>query len=297
MSNAIESLDVACVDPADLMARAEPHAREIMVPPCPDILVDFVAQMRAPAPNLRRLSSLIGSDVALSAALLKTVNSSFYRLTAKASTVQQALAILGLRASANLISGLLLRQAFPVRANPLMQGFWTSTSMLAQCATGLATRLKCIPPDEAHTYMLFRDCGIAAMIARFADYGDIVELFRCKPSARAMAAELHRYRYQHARVGYAFTRNWMLPETLCLSILHHHDFEHLGDELPEYDTVNHKYIAFGLLADQVVALRAGGGLCPDWPSEESFVLETLQLQPEDVVALVQEEDTAGLHGS
>lgn len=287
-----DNSNLVMMDHDELVDRAEPHAREIRIPPCPDILLRFVGEMGAPAPDLRRLSALIGSDVALSASLLKTVNAAFYRLRARASTVQQALAVLGLRASANLIAGLLLREVFPVGANPLLRNFWDSTSALAQCAAGLASRVEGITPDEAHTYILFRDCGIAAMIGQFSDYGDIVDLFRDTPGERVTAVELNRYRYHHARVGYSFTRNWMLPETLCLSILHHHDFGMLGDDMPDYGTVNHKLVAFGLLADQVLALRAGDGLCPDWAPQEQFVLETLQFCSEDIVALVGEEDLA-----
>lgn len=135
-----------------------------------------------------------------------------------------------------------------------------------------------------------RDIRLRFAGGQFPDDGDIVDLFRNHPGERVSAAELNRYRYHHARLGYSFTRNWMLPDALRLSILHHHDFGMLGDDLPDCGTVNHKRIAFGLLADQVLALRAGDGLCPDWAPHEQFVLATLRLRPEDIVALVAQEE-------
>lgn len=278
-------------DAAALARTAEECVREIRIPPCPEVLARFSAEMRAPTPDLRRLAALIGTDAGLSASLLKTVNSAFHRLSARASTVQQALSILGLRASANLIAGLLLREAFPVAKNAeterSMARFWSGTAELAQCAAGLASHLRGVAPDEAHTYMLFRDCGIAAMIGQFDDYEDVLDAFLYTPGARVIVMETARYRFNHTRVGYAFTRNWMLPEALCQSILYHHDFEQLGANVPELGTINHRLIAFGLLAEQIVALRHGEGLCPDWAPQERFVLDTLAISPEEIVALLE----------
>jgi HD-like signal output (HDOD) protein len=288
----IHATDADAADTAAALARtAEECVREIRIPPCPEVLARFSTEMRAPSPDLRRLAKLIGTDAGLSASLLKTVNSAFYRLSARASTVQQALSILGLRASANLLAGLMLREAFPVpkdrETERTMARFWSGTAELAQCAAGLAGRLRGVAPDEAHTYMLFRDCGIAAMIGQFDDYEDVLDAFLYTPGARVTVMETARYRFNHTRVGYAFTRNWMLPEALCQSILYHHDFEQLGANVPELGTINHRLIAFGLLAEQIVALRRGEGLCPDWAPQERFVLETLSITPEEIVVLLE----------
>lgn len=291
--NAGDTADPA--NSAELVAQAECFAREMRIPPCPEVLTRFAAEMRAPEPDLRKLSVLIGSDVALSASLLKTVNSLFYGLSSRATSVRQAVLILGLRASANLISGLLLREAFAVRSGALMQRFWANSSALAQSTLLLASRLKGVAPDEAHTYMLFRDCGIAAMIEYFPDYGDILDAFLRNPSARVTALELARYRYHHARVGYSLTRSWLLPEPFCLAILHHHEYDRLDDGLPQIEVANRRLIAFGLLADQVLALRNGDGLCPDWVPQERFVLDTLEISPDDIVALVDAGDPVASH--
>ena len=78
-------------------------AREVGIPPCPAILGRFSAEMQQPEPDMRKLAELIAADIALSAALLKLVNSPFYGLRTKATNVHQALSIIGLRAGANLV--------------------------------------------------------------------------------------------------------------------------------------------------------------------------------------------------
>jgi len=52
-----------------------------------------------------------------------------------------------------------LRRAFPAASGAAMERFWDRSMRVADVAVGIAARLKNIDKDEAHTYMLFRDCG------------------------------------------------------------------------------------------------------------------------------------------
>ena len=155
--------------PANLEDQAERIARELTIPPCPAILVRFAAEMKKEDPDLRLLATLIGNDVALSAAIINTVNSPFYGGRRKASNVQQALYVLGLQRSAHLIARLLLRNAFPAGSGAMMQHFWDESTRMATTADDLAPHIAGIDGDIAHTYALFRDCGKAVMIAKFTD--------------------------------------------------------------------------------------------------------------------------------
>ena len=263
-------------------------AREVGIPPCPAILGRFSAEMQQPEPDMRRLAELIGADIALSAALLKLVNSPFYGLRTKATNVHQALSIIGLRAGANLVTGLILRQAFPSGGNALMQRFWDKSSGIAAAALVAARKISGIDLDEAHTYALFRDCGMPVMISKFNDYANIIDRLEHVPGAQVTALEQTAYQYSHARVGYALARGWLLPEPFCRAILYHHDFDKVATGRREVEPANRKLIAFGLLMEQLATLRSGGGVCPDWESGEQFVLETLKITPDDIIALAQE---------
>ncbi len=265
-------------------------AREVGIPPCPAILGRFSAEMHRPEPDMRRLAELIGADIALSAALLKLVNSPFYGLRTKATNVHQALSIIGLRAGANLVTGLILRQAFPAGGNALMQRFWDKSSGIAAAALVAARKISGIDLDEAHTYALFRDCGMPVMISKFNDYATIIDRLEHVPGAQVTALEQTAYQYSHARVGYALARGWLLPEPFCRAILYHHDFEKVATGRREVEPANRKLVAFGLLMEQLATLRSGGGVCPDWESGEQFVLETLKITPDDIIALAQEPE-------
>lgn len=278
----------AVADPASLELEAERVVREVGIPPCPAILTSVVREMRREEPDMRKLSELLGSDVALSATMLKTVNSPFYGLSAKAATIQQALSILGLRAGVNLVTGLLLRQAFPVASSALMERFWERSMRLAAASAALAPRLKCCNRDQAHTFALFRDCGLAVMIRKFPMYADIVDYSAADPGQPITEVENIRYEVNHARVGYALARSWFLPETIGRAIFHHHDLAQIAAGSVVLPLESARLVALGLLAEQLCSLQSARTPCPDWLLGEELVLDAFGLDENDIAALALE---------
>ena len=279
------------LDTTQLETEAERFAQDVGIPPCPEILRRFSTEMHSADPDMRKIAALIANDVGLSAAMLSLVNSPFYGLTRKATSVQQALSILGLRAGANIVTGLLLKFAFPASTSRLMQRFWDESRRIAAAAAGIAARLKGLNPDEAHTYVLFRDCGIPVILRKFATYAQIVDANREKSGRKLIAIEDARFRFNHAHVGYALARSWLLPESMCKAILYHHQPEAATTFSRDREPANPRLVAFGILAEQLVALRAGAGLCPDWSENEDFVLATLDIDPDTIVSLLTEAET------
>jgi HD-like signal output (HDOD) protein len=267
---------------------AERLAKELDIPPCPAVLARFNAEFHAPQPDMRRLAALIGADVGLSATILKTVNSPFYGLVKKATGVEQALSILGLRSCANIVSGLLLRSAFPAGAGPAMERFWDNTIRIAGLAAEIAARLKHMDRDAAHTFVLFRDCGMLVMLRKFPQYNEIMEQSAIISGAQLTRIEDVRFKYNHARVASALARSWSLPDALCGAILHHHEFALMAKSSIESHAANRKLVAFGLLAEQIAALHMNQGLCPDWTDAERFVLDTLDIEPDEIVKLSED---------
>ena len=267
-------------------------AQGLDIPPCPRILAKFNEEFHTRQPDLRRLAALLGNDIALSATVIKTVNSPFYGLSKKATGIEQALSIMGLRASANLVSGLVLRSAFPADSNAMMERFWENSMRVAQLAAAIAERLKDVDRNEAHTYVLFRDCGMLVMLRKFPRYVDTLEYGTTIPGAQLTRIEDTRFNFNHARVGCALARSWSLPEPLCGAIFYHHEFNLMAKSEPLAELADAKLIAFGLLAEQIAALHSNQGLCPDWIGAERFVLDTLGIEADDIVEL--SEDLLGV---
>lgn len=122
----------------EIDSEADKIVREIGIPPCPAILTKLLREMREDEPDYNKTSKLISADVGLAAAILKTVNSPFFGLRTKATSVNQALQLMGLCNTVEIVTGLLLRQAYPVGDNAAMDSFWQSSSGIAEVAAQLA---------------------------------------------------------------------------------------------------------------------------------------------------------------
>lgn len=61
-------------------------------------------------------------------------------------------------------------------------------------------------------------------------------------------------------------------------------------EMHQPEPANRKLVAFGLLMQQIAAFRSGGGVFPDWESGEKFVLDTLAITPEEIIAIAREPE-------
>ena len=255
---------------------ADRIVKEIGIPPCPAILTKLLRETRAEEPDFRRIGQLVGGDVALASAVLKVANSPFYGLRTKAATVQQALALLGLNAVTQLVTGLLLRQAFSGSAGPGMERYWKMSM-----ATSLISALLCRETGRsdsgvACTYGLFRDCGMPVMLQKFPIYADIFDGSALTPGEPALEIENERYTTNHARVGAQMARSWYLSEFLCYAILHHHDVLYSDGILARAEAAALDLIAIGIAAEQLYAL-ATGAVCHEWALAGEWALFELDL--------------------
>lgn len=277
--------------PEVLDHEAEQIVRDIGIPPCPAILTKLMQEMRGDEPDFGRIGKLIGGDVSLAAAMLKTVNSPFYGLRAKATSVQQAIALLGLRNVAQLVTGLLLRQAFAGGTSDLMDEFWESSSGIAQTNLVLARKVNVIDRDGAYTFALFRDCGILAMMGAFKDYRPVLAGAKGEGAASVTDVEDQRYKMNHARIGYQLAKTWLLPDEICRAILWHHDYAALQDGRAGLPVPIVSHIALTLAAEWLYVKSAMGITSAEWRRGGAFALERLGITQAELEAFVA--DIAG----
>jgi HD-like signal output (HDOD) protein len=271
---------------------AEEAAKGIRLPPCPATLTKLLREMRGEDPNFKSIAKLISTDVSLAGAMLKTVNSPFYGLRVKVGSVHQALNVIGLRNAGQLVTGLLLRDAFPSGPTEKMQAYWQSTSKIALLNACLARSLSVLDREEAYTFALFRDCGALAMMADVDRYEPVLPGASEVCGARVIELENERHGVAHAAIGYCLTKSWLLPEHLCEAVLRHHDYASLHDGSIVIPRPSAKHIALAIASEWLYFHRVVGTTCPQWPDARAFALETLGTSEDDLIAFV--DDLTGL---
>ncbi len=273
---------------AILDARLASILREIGIPPRPSILEQIAREARREEPDFHHIASLIGRDVGIAAGLLKTANSPYFGYRQKAHTVQEALIMLGLTVTARTVAGLILRKVLP--SGPHLERFWDTSDRIAQLSGWLAQRhgaeAQRVRPEDAHTFGLFRDCGIPIMMRKHEGYhATLAEANR--DAARAFTeVEEARHPTSHAMIGCLMAQSWWLPETIALAIRHHHDHVLFAAGAGGLPAASRELIALAQLAEYL--LQQLTGLCQtrEWDKMGAACLGCLGLDADGLAALL-----------
>ena len=152
---------------------------EIDIPAKPDALVKLSLLLAEDEVNQRAIASLVETDMALAAAVMKAVNSSLYGLDGRVSSVQQAITYLGTREVAGITFEMGLRAAFP--PTPELEPIWQRAAQRGLLMGRLAQALG-QDAWAAHSAGLFEECGKAVLFRHAPDH------YRAMLRAAAMTA-------------------------------------------------------------------------------------------------------------
>ena len=212
------------------------------IPVKPQILTDMQALLTDSEPNMDALAKLISSDVGLSSAILKIINSPFYGMNRKISEIKQAVMMLGLKTISGLVTALLLKASFKGQASISLERFWDDSLDVANAMAFIGNKIKSkIPVDMLYTIGLFENCGIPLLALKFADYKEVL-IEANKQGVNSIALEEQRYKTNHAVLGYYVASSWNLPKEICELILRHHEPSYL-----HHISGNQEQLAFAAL--------------------------------------------------
>ena len=195
------------------------------IPSIPEVLLEVRRICADPEGDLSQLAAIISKDIGLSAAILKTVNSSLYGMPRSISDIGQAVMLLGMGPVSTLITGILIKQSFQGKAAISFERLWDNASFVAEAMVFLGKNIdKNIPREDLYTTGLFHDCGIAAMSMRFTNtYLETLLLANEDHSKSQVEHENENHATNHAVVGYYIASGWKLPKDIRQVILNHHE--------------------------------------------------------------------------
>jgi HD-like signal output (HDOD) protein len=271
--------------PANNSTAEDALLRSIRIPPRPSLLVDLQRELAQPDPSPRAIARIIGNDVGMSGALLKLANSPFYGAARKAKSVEQAINFLGINQCAAMLTGILAREAIGAN-NPVLNQFWEVSSCRAQALVFIGRKLRLAPPDIAHTFGLFCDIGIPILMARFADYGQTLDLCNGAANRKFTAIEDARHATNHAAIGCLLARNWGLSPDVSWAILHHHDYEVLGDDAT--DDAIRSLVAGAVLAERAIQRYHGNSESLEWAKGGADACRHLGMNEDETADLLDE---------
>ncbi len=228
-------------------------ASTIEIPACPRVIIEMAQAQRQPDPDFRVIANLAEKDPALTAALLKTVNSPYFGLPSRMISVQQAVIFLGMRNVINIVTAIALKNSGSDMHGEGATSFWERTSVTAAFAADLANRIIGLARDEVYIHVLFRDAAIPLMIAYRVKSGQLSRNTLTDKNLYLAQVEVEQASIDHAIIGCNFTKKWLLPENTQQSVRLHLNIEmFLGGpqrkEVPKWVALQ---IAMGYLAEHI----------------------------------------------
>jgi HD-like signal output (HDOD) protein len=270
----------------------------IKIPARPAVLLNLQREMGVAEPDFQKIEEIITMDVAISASLVKIANNPTLGLSRQVRSIKEALHLLGLSTVRTVVMAIALRQSFAKTKS--LERFWDSSARIAHLTSWLAANLvvdgRKIRPDEAFTFGLFRDCGIAVLMSMYADYLEILARANAESQHPFTSIEVDELGLDHAMIGGMLVREWELPEEFRQAVERHHEVEAIeGTASTGISDTSRILIALAQLAEHLFQALTGLNKTCEWQKLGGSCLTVLELTEANVAELLAQANTEGIH--
>jgi HD-like signal output (HDOD) protein len=207
-------------------------ARHQKIQAMPESTVRILRMTRDSNCNISQLLKLIEQDAALSAGIMKAINSAYYALQAKMTRLDRAVAFMGLKAVKEValsssLSGLCRNVAI---GKYTARDLWDHSVGVAIFARELAVHSRMIDPEDAFLAGMLHDVGL--LLAVQSELGKSTGLFQAADAGKFPFTEVEQnvFGFNHCELGERLSQTWNLPEYVTGVIRWHHDPEAAPEE-------------------------------------------------------------------
>jgi len=209
------------------------NQNRVVLPSLPEVAAQVRKLVNDPNASAHQIARLIGTDPALSARLLKVVNSPLYRGQDKIENIQAAVTRLGATQVRTLVTALAMQQLYQSKGTrhtkQRLKTLWTHSAKVATLSYVIARRLTSLQPDQALLGGLIHDIGILPILRRAEAYPQLVN------DAEAMEEVI---KHLHTVIGPYILDAWAFPPNLVAVTSHHEDlWRSEGSEVTYVDVV------------------------------------------------------------
>ncbi|MBM6552132.1 HDOD domain-containing protein [Marinomonas ostreistagni] len=261
----------------------------ITIPPQPQVMVDLHMEQAMPEPDMSRIADIIAQDVGLSAAVLKFVNSAYFGLPRKISSIQQAVMMLGINAIANIVNGLAVKSELSDGAIESLHHFWDNAMDVAAVCASIANQIGFKYGDECYALGLFHNAGIPLMMSRFEGYKQVLESGYQSSNFELTDLENRTFKTNHSVVGYYLAKSWALPKTCCHVIAHQHRAHKLYTNRIAGDSKHLTFLSILKMAEHISGTYKHLGKAAEdyeWMDIGHYALEHLELTEYDFEGII-----------
>jgi putative nucleotidyltransferase with HDIG domain len=188
------------------------------LPTMPNVVMEAMNLIGNPKSNINQLSDIISKDSSITMQILKLVNSAYYGFPTQITTINRAMALLGLNKVKSLIMSVAIQ---PMMMSHHSKDLWEHS---IRCAVGCQVLSKSLghdETDEAFVMGLLHDIG--KTIFEIHNKNALTEINRIvKLGVNELQAEKMVFGFDHTEVGEQLVKKWKLPILISNCVKHHH---------------------------------------------------------------------------
>jgi HD-like signal output (HDOD) protein len=219
------STSIAHLTPESVLASAQ-------LPALPQTAISLLQLSQNPDKGPRDFAKPIEADPGLMGQVLRFVNSSYFGFSREIASVQQGLALVGVRSITNFA---LWNAVFSVIPNPKfgpfdLKSLWQDSLRRALFARKLGTWMRLPDAEDLFAGALLQDMAIPLLLKQLpAEYEALIER-RAGENVRLSVLEREVFGWDHAEAAAVLARSWKLPENFASLIKNHTHLESLLGE-------------------------------------------------------------------
>lgn len=200
------------------------------LPKIPTTSTKLLGLLRNPESNINKITSLVSTNPVFSGKILQTVNSSYFNLPDKITSVGRAITLLGYNNVRAIVFRETIDNAVPDKINIKTDQYlktWVHSAVVSVCSGHIGKTYFELSEYDLATIGLMHDIGKYFL----STLKDGIEIISDIPS---LIKEEHRYGINHSVTGSLIAAKWKLPEAIIHGIeYHHYPSFFTPDKIPE----------------------------------------------------------------
>ncbi|EZH80866.1 HDOD domain-containing protein [Ectopseudomonas composti] len=191
---------------------------ELVLPTLPEVALKVREAAEDPDVGIPQISKVIGNDAALTARIIKVVNSPLLRSNKEITDLQMAVSRLGINYTCNLATGLAMEQMFQATSDVVdrkMREVWNKSTEIAGICHVLCRHYTRLMPDQATLAGLVHQIGVLPILTYAEEHNELL--------ADSISLN-HVIEQIHPIIGDKILRTWEFPEPIAIVPSQYLDF-------------------------------------------------------------------------
>jgi HD-like signal output (HDOD) protein len=200
---------------------------ELVLPTLPEVALRVRETAEDPNASIQDLTKVIGNDAALTARIIKVVNSPLLRTNKEITDLQMAISRLGINYTSNLATGLAMEQMFQATSDVVdrkMREVWNKSTEIAGICHVLCRHYTRLMPDQATLAGLVHQIGVLPILTYAEEHNELL--------ADSISLN-HVIERIHPLIGDRILRAWEFPEPIAAVPSQYLDFSR-NSARPDY---------------------------------------------------------------